>query len=452
MIEEIKSIVLSSPKGYQNILKARKDLLDYIIKMTPELDGENVNISTRIYWLLNDIHELPRCKSCGKIFHDRNANALTGYGNLRYCSVKCQHADKEMQASMSEKLKAAMNSPETKEKFRQTCLKKFGATSPLASKEIQEKIKKTNLEKFGVVNPLKNEEVRSKVKKTNLERYGAENPFAGEQVKEKIKETLIERYRVDNPNKLEDVKRKIEETELKKYGVKRHLMLQEMQTRAKETKQKKYGQNYEKIIEKVKSTSLEKYGFDNPEKLNGWLLIESFKKYGIIPLFSKEEYNKYSFKHFHKYKWKCTKCGNEFEAHVHRTMHVPEFPYLPRCLKCYPYLNGFSKKEKEVLAYVKSIYHGKIEENAKVLEPNEENGWKKAHELDIWLPELKVGIEFNGGYFHDYEKFPESEMNDALKKLQCEKQRIRLLDIWEQEWDMEKGAAMEKISSFLGNK
>lgn len=43
-------------------------------------------------------------------------------------------------------------------------------------------------------------------------------------------------------------------------------------------------------------------------------------------------------------------------------------------------------------------------------------------------------------------------MNDALKKLQCEKQRIRLLDIWEQEWDMEKGAAMEKISSFLGNK
>lgn len=391
MIEEIKSIVLSSPKGYHNVLKAKKDLMDYIIKMTPELDGENVNISTRIYWLLNDIHELPRCKSCGKIFHDKNANALTGYGNLRYCSVKCQHADKEMQALMSEKLKAAMNSPETKEKFRQTCLKKFGATSPLASKEIQEKIKKTNLEKFGVDNPLKNEEVRSKVKKTNLERYGAENPFAGEQVKEKIKETLMERYGVDHPAKIEEVKEKIKKTCLERYGATSHLSLEEMQAKSLETKRRKYGTHLEGIVEKSQATSFEKTGFDNVSTANGWKTIATWKDY-IKPLFSKEEYEGNT----KTYRWKCTKCGNEFEAHVHRTMHVPEFPYLPRCLKCYPYLSGFSKKEKEVLAYVKSIYHGKIEENAKVLEPNEENGWKKAHELDIWLPELKVGIEFNG--------------------------------------------------------
>jgi hypothetical protein len=33
---------------------------------------------------------------------------------------------------------------------------------------------------------------------------------------------------------------------------------------------------------------------------------------------------------------------------------------MPRCLKCFPYLKGFSNMEKDVLDFIKSIYNGKI--------------------------------------------------------------------------------------------
>ena len=44
-------------------------------------------------------------------------------------------------------------------------------------------------------------------------------------------------------------------------------------------------------------------------------------------------------------------------------MHIPEIPYLPRCLNCYPLLYGLSKKEKEIFEYIKEIYKGEILEN-----------------------------------------------------------------------------------------
>ena len=87
------------------------------------------------------------------------------------------------------------------------------------------------------------------------------------------------------------------------------------------------------------------------------------------------------------------------------------------------------------MAFIKSIYSGVVLENCfQVLEPNEQNGWKANHELDIYMPDLKLAVEFNGDYFHDYEKFPEVKVNDDFKRIQCEEKGIRLLTIWEHDW------------------
>jgi hypothetical protein len=51
---------------------------------------------------------------------------------------------------------------------------------------------------------------------------------------------------------------------------------------------------------------------------------------------------------------------------------------LPRCLICFPYVSGFSKQEKELVDFIKSIYDGNIIENdRKIL---------KGKELDVVLP------------------------------------------------------------------
>lgn len=99
------------------------------------------------------------------------------------------------------------------------------------------------------------------------------------------------------------------------------------------------------------------------------------------------------------------------------------------------FAHNYSKQEKEVVAFIKSIYNGPVLENCfQILEPNEENGWKANHELDIYLPDLKLAVEFNGDYFHDYEKFPEVKVNDDFKRIQCEEKEIKLIVIWEHDW------------------
>ena len=108
----------------------------------------------------------------------------------------------------------------------------------------------------------------------------------------------------------------------------------------------------------------------------------------------------------------------------------------------------FSKGEKEVLEYVKSIYSGTIIENDRTqMEPNAENGWKSNHELDIWLPDIKVAIEYNSTYWHSLE---DRKIIDHFKKLQCESKGITLITIPEQDWSDDSEKCKNLICSQIG--
>lgn len=120
-----------------------------------------------------------------------------------------------------------------REKYKQTCLERYGVENPFQSEGIKEKSKKTNLEKLGVEYPMQRKDFQekaiakkaeeygsleeyyshaaSKMKETKLERYGDEN-FVNQ---EKGKQTKLERY--GNPNYVNT--EKIAETCSEKYGV-----------------------------------------------------------------------------------------------------------------------------------------------------------------------------------------------------------------------------------------
>ena len=87
------------------------------------------------------------------------------------------------------------------EKYRQnaqeTCLKRFGAKTPLESKVIYNK----------TVDTVKN-------------KYGVANPFQADFVKEKAKQTLINKYGVENIQKLPQIQKKTQHTMQERYGVK----------------------------------------------------------------------------------------------------------------------------------------------------------------------------------------------------------------------------------------
>lgn len=79
------------------------------------------------------------------------------------------------------------------------------------------------------------------------------------------------------------------------------------------------------------------------------------------------------------------KCGNEFEF---RPNDFQQGYICPFCT------TSSSKEEIELYDFIKSNYKGKIMLHYRVQDNN------KYYECDIYLPELKIGFEYNGVYWH----------------------------------------------------
>ncbi len=105
------------------------------------------------------------------------------------------------------------------------------------------------------------------------------------------------------------------------------------------------------------------------------------------------------------------------------------------CPKC----NRFEIKQTELLNFIKSIYTDSIIENDRNI-----LGGK---ELDIYLPKLNLAFEFNGLYWHS-EVY--KDKNYHLNKLElCEKNNIRLFNIWEDDWNNKQEILKSMISNHI---
>lgn len=74
-------------------------------------------------------------------------------------------------------------------------------------------------------------------------------------------------------------------------------------------------------------------------------------------------------------------------------------------------------------------------------------------EVDVWIPELKLAIEFNGLYWHSEDGTPQTrhQRNRHLVKTEeCEKQGIQLIHVFENEWDNTPEIVKSRILNKLG--
>lgn len=90
------------------------------------------------------------------------------------------------------------------------------------------------------------------------------------------------------------------------------------------------------------------------------------------------------------------------------------------------YLNNTfgSKAEQDIYLYLKSICDNIECHNRKIL---------KGLELDFYLPEKKLAIEYNGNYWHSTANNKDKKYHQH-KTIECAKQGIRLIHIFEYEW------------------
>ena len=71
------------------------------------------------------------------------------------------------------------------------------------------------------------------------------------------------------------------------------------------------------------------------------------------------------------------------------------------------------------------------------------------YEIDIYIPSKKVGIEYNGLYWHS-EIFGKDKYYHLRKLEKCQEKGIKLIQIFEDEYKNNKGLIFEKISYILG--
>lgn len=111
------------------------------------------------------------------------------------------------------------------------------------------------------------------------------------------------------------------------------------------------------------------------------------------------------------------------------------------CSKCN--FNGVSRSEKEVLEFIKSILPEKvnvIENTRKVIYP---------YEIDIYIPEKKIAIEYNGLYWHTETRGKDKNYHyNKWKK--CKDKEIQLITIWEDDWDNKQDIVKKSLSHKLG--
>ena len=101
---------------------------------------------------------------------------------------------------------------------------------------------------------------------------------------------------------------------------------------------------------------------------------------------------------------------------------------------------NISKVENEIYEMVKSYCPDAVHNDKTVIEPLE---------LDIYVPSLRIGIEYNGLRWHS-EEFNKDRHYHVDKLEKCNENGIRLIQIFEDEWLENKELIKEKILYILG--
>lgn len=106
-----------------------------------------------------------------------------------------------------------------------------------------------------------------------------------------------------------------------------------------------------------------------------------------------------------------------------KNAHFISNDYLPMIINYASKNHSYrSNKEIDLYDFVCSIYDGEVSHNTRKV--------VKHYELDIWIPNLSLAIEFNGIKWH----CEENNMNNNYhlkKSLACRQQNIRLIHIYE---------------------
>jgi hypothetical protein len=447
-----------------DFLRSKKIVRNNILKSNPIVTSKidsyvskyNIKFNEVVYLSINNINNEQICPNC-KSVKLKFISAKSGY--KKYCSRNCANKHEILKEnkrktslgrwgvdnpaksqSVKDKIskKNSEQSLETKMKRKETFFKKYGyetnlnipeirikANKSLKTKEVIDKRKKTVLDKYNVEFPMQNEDVKNKFKNTCIDKYGTNHPMQNENVKNRFKLSCIKKYNVDNPSKVKSIISKKENNNIDKFGVKHPMILNEFKQKMINTNLKKYGVENSMLLDNFKEKALNtkrlKYKTDNQNQ------NEDFRK-SNFNIAKDNRYVKY--------------LGNNISLFVCDNGHQIELSsdiYSHRrseylCHICYP--KNISNDEMDLFNFINNNYNGKVIQS-----------YRDGLEIDIYLPDLNIGFEFNGLYYHS-NKF--KDKNYHIDKTNYFKEKgIRIIHIWEDDWIHKKDIIKCQIKNWL---
>lgn len=122
--------------------------------------------------------------------------------------------------------------------------------------------------------------------------------------------------------------------------------------------------------------------------------------------------------------FECIHCGTCFISNFSNNGRIP------RCPRC----KTRSKQQVELIKFVESLGYSVSVNDRNVIAPNE---------IDIFIPKLSIGIEYDGFYWHD-------DKDDSDKYALAASNGVRIIRVFEDEYRNKKDIVLSRISSILG--
>lgn len=321
--------------------KNYSEIYNEIIQFCSQIN--DISFIQKVWHWVNNNPSYITCKCGSKTSFNKNWL----YGYRKSCSAKCSQLEQN-----------------TKDKRKQTTLKKYGVDNIAKLKEIKEKTTKTNLEKWGHKSTFQNIEVRNKWKKTILNKYGVEHYF-----------------------KTDDFKIKSKKTNLEKWGT-------------------------EHFVQSISyKNKLDEIGFSDILKISNINKhIEKYLEYGLTFLSIEGRILKLL----------SIGCNHKFSIHYDSLKRRLENNYK-LCTVCNPMNSGQSQEEKNLIEWLVDLGIFFIEKDRNL-----------GFELDIYIPDINLALEFNGLYWHS--ELYKDKYYHLNKSKVCIDNNIQLIHIWEDDW------------------
>jgi hypothetical protein len=332
--------------------------------------------------------------------------------------------------------------------YSKTCSKKCSAKLQKKTGDKQrsiEKSKKTNMERYGAESYTKTEDFRKKYTSTMLKKYGVEHALQNTNLMNKKIRTDSSLYG-GIPLRNEIIKKRHAES----IKIRSLNNAYELVTRCMNIHNDKYTYSvYENTTNKVEivcpehgifkqSLIIHSYGHGCPDCAN--------KQNGLNSRTSPTEFfNNCRIKHDNRYLYdeetyiKSTElikivCQQHGEFWQRACDHLHGGHGCPKCG------NTESKAEREIKEFLESLYV-KVHSRRRDLIP--------PLEIDLFLPEYNIAIEYCGLLWHSSKYGKDSEYH-IKKHIMCEENNIQLITIFEDEWKETPNKVMSLLQHFVG--